>query len=159
MSSEGHLTGSCACGSIQIECHGNPVFFFLCHCVDCRKATGSAYAPNIWFSRDTVSITNEPAAHIEKGMSGQETRHEFCPKCGTQIGMCTDMAAGLRAFRASVFNDLKGLQPVANIWISTRLPWEKLDASIASFETQPTTEEFGELLSQRETQQKLQLKG
>ncbi|MFT7244541.1 MAG: hypothetical protein ACI82A_001898 [Candidatus Azotimanducaceae bacterium] len=139
------LTGRCACGAIQFECNADPIFFFLCHCVDCRKATGSAYAPNVWFSRDSVKITKEPSAHLERGISGKDTRHEFCADCGTPIGMCTDATEGIRGFRASTFDDLQGLKPIANVWVSTMLPWEKLDSSLPSFKTQPNREEFAKL--------------
>ncbi|TNE37132.1 MAG: GFA family protein [Alphaproteobacteria bacterium] len=140
------LKGGCACGAIEFECHADPVFFFLCHCVDCRKATGSVYAPNVWFYNEAVKITKEPAAHLEKSIAGDDVRHEFCPDCGTPIGMSTAANPKMRGFRASCFEDLQGLEPIASIWISTKLPWEKLDPSLPQFETQPTREEFMKLI-------------
>jgi len=147
MSIEFPLKGGCACGAIEFECSAKPICFFLCHCVDCRKATGSAYAPNVWFRSEAVKFTKMPASHVEKGISGEETRHEYCSDCGTPIGMCTDLHKDIYGFRASSFNDLQGLKPIANVWISTKLPWEKLDGSLPQFDTQPTSEEFANLVT------------
>lgn len=94
-------------------------------------------------------MTKEPAAHVEKGISGQETRHHYCADCGSPIGMATGANPRARGFRASAFDDLQGLKPQANVWVSTKLPFENLDASLPNFETQPTREEFAALFSRK----------
>jgi len=38
------LSGGCACGAIRYETDADPVVMLNCHCSDCRKASGSAYA-------------------------------------------------------------------------------------------------------------------
>jgi hypothetical protein len=40
------LTGSCLCGSIQYQYDGEINEIALCHCGQCRKAQGSAFAAN-----------------------------------------------------------------------------------------------------------------
>src|ERR1700730_8733194 len=38
------ITGRCACGAVEYECDGEPVAMLNCHCRDCQRASGSAYA-------------------------------------------------------------------------------------------------------------------
>ncbi|HYV89124.1 MAG TPA: aldehyde-activating protein, partial [Candidatus Polarisedimenticolia bacterium] len=39
------ITGGCACGAVHYEIGAEPVFMLNCHCRDCQRATGAAYAP------------------------------------------------------------------------------------------------------------------
>jgi hypothetical protein len=42
------LSGGCACSAIRYECDADPVIMMNCHCRDCQKASGSAYAVSLW---------------------------------------------------------------------------------------------------------------
>ena len=37
-------TGSCACGSVKFEFDTDPSFVAVCHCLDCKKASGGEAA-------------------------------------------------------------------------------------------------------------------
>lgn len=45
-------TGSCLCGKIRYEVASKPeeVTRFICHCVTCKKASGSCFMSNWWMS-------------------------------------------------------------------------------------------------------------
>ena len=45
-------SGSCLCGSVNLEYNSEPNFFLLCHCTDCQKATGSPVASIIGIPED-----------------------------------------------------------------------------------------------------------
>ena len=38
------FSGGCACGAIRYECSAEPLLPLNCHCRDCQRASGSAYA-------------------------------------------------------------------------------------------------------------------
>src|SRR5678815_867212 len=40
------VTGGCACGSIRYQLLDKPMFVHCCHCDDCQRLTGSAFALN-----------------------------------------------------------------------------------------------------------------
>ena len=52
------ITGECLCGLIKYEIMGKPSRVANCHCDDCRKVTGSAFATNIFFKEDEVNVTS-----------------------------------------------------------------------------------------------------
>jgi Uncharacterized conserved protein len=49
-------SGSCLCGSVNLEYNSEPNFFLLCHCTDCQKATGSPVASIIGIPEDNFII-------------------------------------------------------------------------------------------------------
>ena len=50
------ITGGCLCGSIRNEIDAKPFRIANCHCDDCRKATGSAYATNLFLKEEQIKI-------------------------------------------------------------------------------------------------------
>jgi hypothetical protein len=139
------LTGRCACGEIQFECRSLPLVMFKCHCRDCQRATGSAYAPNVWFNVTDVSISSETRSYDVVSDAGNSVKHDFCGDCGSPIGMRTDHYPELRGFRAATFDDMTLLQPAANIFMKNSPPWEHR-SDLDHLDGQPTDEYIASLL-------------
>jgi hypothetical protein len=45
-------TGSCLCKTIRYTLHGAPITRVLCHCKNCKKASGSSFQANLFFKQD-----------------------------------------------------------------------------------------------------------
>ena len=57
------MTGGCLCGAVRYECTGEPVFSLLCHCRDCQRQSGSAYAAAVRVPAVTFRVTRgEPTS-------------------------------------------------------------------------------------------------
>lgn len=79
-----HYTGSCLCGGIQYEIHGELAPVQICHCQQCRKAQGSALVTNIPVATDQFSlITGEDLLASYESSPGKE--RVFCRCCGSPI--------------------------------------------------------------------------
>jgi len=140
-------TGGCACGSVRYECSANPLFMFFCRCTGCRRATGNAFAMNVWFPANTVTIRSGILKEfVIQANSGQPARHEFCPDCGSPIGMQADAFPEIRGIRAGSFDDPSGLTPSANVWLTSKLPWDVPDSTIPSYERNVTPEDLQKML-------------
>jgi hypothetical protein len=74
------LSGGCACGAIRYECDADPVIMINCHCRDCQKASGSAYAAIVVVPKGAVQIRGEPRYHKVVAQSGKATQRGFCRK-------------------------------------------------------------------------------
>jgi hypothetical protein len=79
------LTGGCACGSIRYEGEADPVAMFNCHCRDCQRASGSAYAAIIGVPKAEVRIVGELRYYRLTAISGMGIERGFCPNCGSQV--------------------------------------------------------------------------
>ncbi|WP_041548911.1 GFA family protein, partial [Chamaesiphon minutus] len=51
------FTGGCMCGAIRYECSAEPIAMGLCHCQDCQRATGSAFAAAVMLPRSAVLVS------------------------------------------------------------------------------------------------------
>src|SRR5262249_35144416 len=54
------LSGGCACGAIHYECNVDPVIMLNCHCRDCQRASGSAYAAVVAVPKAAVQMRGAP---------------------------------------------------------------------------------------------------
>lgn len=70
------LEGGCLCGAVRIKATGAPWRVGLCHCLDCRKHSGSLFQTLAMFPQDAVTIDGETGAHAG--------RH-FCLRCGSSV--------------------------------------------------------------------------
>jgi hypothetical protein len=94
------LSGGCACSAIRYECDADPVIMMNCHCRDCQKASGSAYAAIVVVPKGAVKIRGEPRYHKVVAQSGKATQRGVCPNCGSQIILMSERrpdALGLQA--------------------------------------------------------------
>jgi Glutathione-dependent formaldehyde-activating enzyme len=73
------LSGGCACGAIHYDCNANPVIMFNCHCRDCQRASGSAYAAIVVVPKAAVQMRGEPRYHKIVGGAGKAMERGFCP--------------------------------------------------------------------------------
>ena len=73
-----NLSGSCQCGAVELVARGRPNRVGLCHCLDCRKHSGSLFSASAMFPANAVRIEGETSSY--KG------RH-FCPRCGSSVFM------------------------------------------------------------------------
>lgn len=69
-------TASCLCGAVRLTTTGAPWRTGICHCLDCRKHSGSLFQTFAIFPADAVTITGETREYA--------TRH-FCPRCGSSV--------------------------------------------------------------------------
>ena len=86
---EATYKGSCLCESVIYEITSEPQQFYLCHCEQCRKITGSAFASNIltktaeivWLSgSDKIRRYDHPTRDFTK---------VFCAECGSGLPFVT----------------------------------------------------------------------
>jgi hypothetical protein len=49
--------GGCLCGSVRYRAKGKPSRVSVCHCTDCRRCTGSAFAVVAHFKDENLEIS------------------------------------------------------------------------------------------------------
>ena len=74
------VTGGCACGQLTFAARGRPKRVGLCHCMTCRKISGSPFNAFTIVPADQVTVSGEVATW--SAAPGSERC--FCPRCGSQ---------------------------------------------------------------------------
>ncbi|PYH87694.1 hypothetical protein BO71DRAFT_404455 [Aspergillus ellipticus CBS 707.79] len=81
--------GSCLCGGITYEITGDPVTRLLCHCDNCRKASGSSFMANSFLNASQFKILTGAAliqSYLDSGTdSGGTISRNFCRVCGSPL--------------------------------------------------------------------------
>ncbi len=95
----------CACGQLSATCQGEPIRVSVCHCLDCKRRTGSAFSwTSRWNAADVV-IEGHAAEHARVGDEGGRAVFSFCPHCGTAVYYRADGQPDVVAIPAGMFAD------------------------------------------------------
>jgi hypothetical protein len=132
------FTGGCACGAIRYECTGEPLFSLNCHCRDCQRETGSAYAPILGVLRATFTITQGSPQYFELvADSGHRTKRAFCTKCGARLFGEPGVAPDVVTIRVGSLDDPSGFQPGINIYTASAQPWDYMSPDLPTAAKDP----------------------
>lgn len=128
------IIGTCLCGSVRLSCGQPAGNGGYCHCVDCRKATGSAFSVNIPFNETDFRVTHGAVKSFTKvGDSGNELTRYFCPNCGSPLFGTSPQHPGRVYVRAGILDDPARVQPASQSWTSSRVAWADIDSSLPSY--------------------------
>ena len=83
------LTGHCLCGSVRFRITARLGAIGFCHCSQCRRASGSAFATNANVRRDEIHF-DAGRDGIREYESSPGKYRAFCPGCGSPIYSRTD---------------------------------------------------------------------
>jgi hypothetical protein len=70
----------CPCGAAALTITAPPVSQFYCHCSDCRRIHGGAYAPEALYPANAVSVSGETVSFMLK-----TTARISCARCGARL--------------------------------------------------------------------------
>jgi hypothetical protein len=127
------LTGRCSCGALSTICNGAPARVSVCHCLDCKRRTGSAFSWNARFSSAQVRIEGEAASWRNVGPSGTTTTRLFCPVCGVTIAYVSDAEPDVMAIPCGGLDDAGILTPLRTAWAERRNSWVEITAEPMEF--------------------------
>jgi len=131
-------TGGCACENIRYECTEEPIVQLICHCRDCQRASGSAFAPIMFFAADKFQfLKSTPTFHEVLGGSGRLIQRGFCGKCGSGISAHWPEVPQIQIVAVSSLDDPSGFQPATEIWLSRAQPWHPVHPGTTKFEGRP----------------------
>ncbi|TVY53592.1 hypothetical protein LCER1_G003609 [Lachnellula cervina] len=78
--------GGCFCGKIRMSYSGEPNAHVLCHCLDCRKISGSTYSNNLVVPENNFKVISGTPKTISKvADTGKTITSHFCGDCGTTL--------------------------------------------------------------------------
>ena len=124
-------TASCRCGQLRATVTGEPVRVSVCHCLNCKKRSGSAFAVQARWPRDQVRIEGQSKAFVKVADSGNRATFSFCPDCGSDVyyeidGKFDDKFNGLIAIPSGAFDDPYSLQPRFSVWEARKHEWVEI---------------------------------
>lgn len=129
--------GACLCGGVQWAASERPTLQFNCYCIDCRKSTGAAFVPIMFFKAESVKIIGALSRFSSPGGSGHPMHRDFCSRCGAQVAAEVALMPGLISIRAGTLADINAFNPRASIFVSHASDWAAPRDDLPSFERLP----------------------
>ncbi len=131
------IKGHCACGKVSYESSADPAFSGVCHCKDCQRQTGSAFAVVIGIPSASLSVQGDMKTVTGTGDSGKGTTRKFCPDCGSTILSEVELMPGVSMVRAGTLDDTGWVKPGMQIYCDSAQPWVSLGGDMKSFPKMP----------------------
>lgn len=131
------INGGCLCGQVRYSADVTPTFVGICHCRDCQKFTGSAFATVIGVPRKALEVTGVLKTFTKRGDSGKPIERRFCPECGASVLDECEAMPGTAMIAAGTLDDPGWVKPAAQIYCASAQPWVHLGPEIQRFERAP----------------------
>jgi len=121
-------TASCRCGQLRATVTGDPVRVSVCHCLNCKKRSGSAFAVQARWPSAQVKIDGVSKTFVKVADSGNRATFHFCPDCGSDVyyeidGKFDDKFNDLIAVPLGAFDDPFFLIPAFSVWENRKHDW------------------------------------
>ena len=118
---------SCRCGQLRATVTGEPVRLSVCHCLNCKKRSGSAFAVQARWPAEQVTIEGESKTFDKAGDSGNPATFHFCPDCGSDVYYVIDgKFDGLVAIPLGAFDDPFFARPDYSVWEQRKHDWVEI---------------------------------
>ena len=124
-------SASCRCGKLRATATGEPVRVSACHCLNCKKRSGSAFAVQARWPKEDVRIEGKSKTFVMVADSGNRGIFHFCPECGSDVfyeidGKFDDKFNDLIAIPLGAFDDPYLFNPAFSVWEERKCDWVEI---------------------------------
>ncbi len=136
MSDVSSFEGRCSCGAVRYRMNVAPMIVHACHCTECQRLSGGAFAINALVETDRIELlAGDPVPVPVTGTSGKPQTIMRCPKCEVALWSHYPGGGAKIAFvRVGTMEEPGRLTPDIHIYTSTILPWLGLPAGAKAFD-------------------------
>ena len=124
-------TASCRCNQLRATVTGEPVRLSVCHCLNCKKRSGSAFAVQARWPAERVQVEGASKTFEKAGDSGNSATFHFCPDCGSDVFYLIDgKFEGLVAIPLGAFDDPYFGKPEYSVYEGRKHDWVEITGDV-----------------------------
>jgi hypothetical protein len=124
-------SASCRCGQLKAAVTGEPVRVSVCHCLNCKKRSGSAFAVQARWPKEQVRIEGRSMTFAKVADSGNRGTFHFCPDCGSDVYYEIDgKFDGQLASPLGAFEDPYFAAPKFSVWEKRKCDWVAISGEV-----------------------------
>ena len=124
--------GGCECGAVRYRMTDDPIFVNCCHCRQCQKITGSAFAINGMIEADRLQVIEGDDKFVSDVGQGR------CDSCNTTLWGTHPMFGDKIVFvRLGTLDSAERIAPDAHFFIRSKHSWVAIPGGVPTFETLP----------------------
>lgn len=126
------IEGTCLCGGVRYEYAGEIEEISICHCAQCRKAQGSAFAAVSPLDTARFRIL-AGLEHLKEYRSSPDKVRVFCANCGSPIYSAKDSAPEIRRLRLGTVDTPFACADIFHIFSDSKAAWWDCDDGLPRF--------------------------
>jgi len=128
------LKGSCLCRKVRFTYSAEVTELSMCHCSQCRKAQGTAFAANS--PLDDKKLRFEGAEFIKKFPSSGDKVRAFCSECGSALYSAKASVPGIKRIRLGTIDTEFNCQNKYHIHTNSKALWHDITDQHTQFTTE-----------------------
>jgi hypothetical protein len=131
------INGSCLCGKVRYSADVEPVFTGVCHCRNCQKESGGAFAIVVGVPQSALTVQGQVKTYADRGDSGKTMYRRFCPDCGSTLMDEAEAMPGITMIQVGTLDDASWVKPAMQIFCDSAQPWVELGGDMVRFPKMP----------------------
>ena len=132
------IEGGCLCGKVRYSADAEPAFVGVCHCKNCQKVTGTAFAAVVALPKPALNVQGALKTFNDRGDSGKTLFRRFCPECGSSVMDEAEAMPNVVMILTGTLDDPSWVKPQMQIYCDSAQPWVKLEGEMQRFPKMPT---------------------
>lgn len=124
-------------GAVRFESTSEPQFVGHCHCIDCRRSSGTGHSTHAVVPEGGLTVTGKVTFYESAADSGNRVSRGFCGICGSPLLSKNSEMPGMAFVRASALDDPEVVTPQMIVYASRAPCWDKMDPALPAFATMP----------------------
>jgi hypothetical protein len=134
--------GGCACGAVRYRLSSEPLFVHCCHCLNCQRQTGSAFAINLLIEAERVEILAKAPQPVDVPRDDGSVQTIFrCPRC--QVALFSEYSRPEVWFvRGGTLDDPTHTTPDVHIYTRSKVGWVTLPEETPAFDVYYDTKQL-----------------
>jgi hypothetical protein len=133
------ITGHCECGEVKYQVAGEINDFSHCHCSQCRRLHGAAFATFAGVERADFSYLQGQSSLASYASSESHAR-VFCRVCGSNIMVELTTEPDAFYLAMGTINGNPPCPPAYHIFVGSKAPWHTITDDAPRHDTFPEDE-------------------
>lgn len=129
-------SGTCLCGAVAYQIHGDIGEVVICHCQRCRKANGSAYAVNAPINRADFQLLKGETS-LKEFSSSPGVNRVFCGNCGAPIYSKRDNDSSHYRLRLGTLDTPLNHGPSLHVFAASKAEWDLICDGLPQYAERP----------------------
>ncbi len=131
------IEGGCLCGKVRYSADAEPNFVGVCHCKNCQKGIGAAFAAVVALPKQALNLQGKLKTFNDRGDSGKTLSRSFCPECGSSIIDEAELMPDVVMIMTGTLDDPSWVKPAMEIFCDSAQPWVELGGERQRFPKMP----------------------
>ena len=130
------IRGQCECRRVRYEVDGDINDFSHCHCSQCRRLHGAAFATFAGVLRKQFRYVSGEGDTSEYASSASH-RRVFCAECGSNILVALDSEPDALYLSMSTIEGNPPRPRGYHIYVGSKAPWYEISDDLEQYDTEP----------------------